>query len=595
MRRWLIFTLLVVATALATSSPSFAAPPPNDDRANAASIPTFPATLTGTTVEATVERLDPQVSQCGRIDATSWYTITQSPDGTIVLGLQGATLAPVIRVYRLRANGIGELDCANAAAGRRAQIAFESVRGATFLVVVGKKPNTADSDYSLDAQLFLPPTNDSQRNAEPLKSLPATVKSSTLGATTDTGDPKGCGLAGGTVWYSVTPGSAARLVVRLNAQGDLDATVVIRERIRSQFDDVACAKTDKKGNAVAAVDVEKGAQYAIAVGQRAGSSPGDFTLEALAAQAAERAPGVRLSGTGVRSSVNGLTDVNDIWWKTLTPGTTYRIAFSSRGCAEVSVRSLKRPTDRLGYLECSGYTTFTPGPDGGGRYTFEVVAPRTTESQPYKLQISPAGADDLGVGSGLPNLGRVSGRLDPLGVDVTDVYHFDVDRTADVRLDLTQSGASQFSLVLVTDSGAHVTSGETRIHRNLQPGRYVVAVRGTPGTRGGRYSLALVIRGLTSTSLTASSASVSPGSSVTLSAQTSPTPDGGITEIEIDRFDPLSGWQFARLIRVGGSGGSVSWTPPDQGRWRARASFLGTRRFSPSRSSYAFVLVEERG
>ena len=105
----------------------------------------------------------------------------------------------MIRVYRLRPNGIAELDCATANTGQRAQIAFESVRGATFLVVVGKKPSTADSDYSVDAQLFLPPANDSQRNAEPLKTLPATVKSTTLGATTDTTDPKGCGLAGGTV------------------------------------------------------------------------------------------------------------------------------------------------------------------------------------------------------------------------------------------------------------------------------------------------------------------------------------------------------------------------------------------------------------
>ncbi len=514
--------------------------------------------------------------------------------------MQGANLAPVIRVYRLRPNGIAELDCAAATAGQRAQVAFESVRGATFLVVVGKKASTADSDYSVDAQLFLPPANDSQRNAEALKGLPATVKSTTLGATTDTTDPKGCGLAGGTVWYGISPGNAARIVVRLKAQGDLDASVFIRERVRSQVEDVACAKTDKRGSALAAVDVEKGAQYFVAVGQRSGSSPGDFSLEALAAQAAERSPGVHLTAAGARSTVNGLTDVNDIWWRKVTPGTTYRVAFSSPGCAELSIKSLERPTERLGYLECSGYTTFTPGPDGGGRYTFEVIAPHTTDSQPYRLHVSPAGADDLGVGETLPNLGRIRGTLNPLGVDVSDVYHFDVDRTADVRLDLTQdvrldltqAGASSFSLVLVTDEGARITSGETRIHRNLRQGRYVVAVRGTPGTRGGRYALALVIRQLTATSLSANSTTVVPGSTATFAARTSPTPDGGVTEIQVDRFDPLSGWQFFRLIRVAGSGGSASFRPPGQGRWRARAAFLGTLRSSPSRSDFTFVNVQ---
>jgi hypothetical protein len=590
MRRCLV--LAIAGIVLATASPSLAAPPSNDDRANAAPIPTFPASVPGTTTEATVERLDPQVSQCGRIDATSWYSIAQSPDGTIELGVQGANLAPVIRVYRLRPNGIAELDCAAANAGQRAQIAFESVRGATFLVVVGKKPSTADADYAVDAQLFLPPANDSQRNAEALKGLPATVKSTTLGATTDTTDPKGCGLAGGTVWYGIAPGNAARIVVRLKAQRDLDASVFIRERVRSQVEDVACAKTDKRGSALAAVDVEKGAQYFVAVGQRSGSSPGDFSLEALAAQAAERSPGVHLTAAGARSTVNGLTDVNDIWWRELTPGTTYRVAFSSPGCAVLSIKSLRRPTERLGYLECSGYTTFTPGPDGGGRYTFEVIAPHTTDSQPYRLHVAPAGADDLGVGETLPNLRRIRGTLNPLGADVSDVYHFDVDRTADVRLDLTQAVASLFSLVLVTDEGARVTSDETRIHRNLRPGRYVVAVRGTPGARGGRYALALVIRQLTTTSLSASSTTVAPGSTATLTARTSPTPDGGVIEIQVDRFDPLSGWQFYRLIRVAGAGGSASFTPPGPGRWRARAAFLGTLRSSPSRSAYTFLNVQ---
>ena len=61
--------------------------------------------------------------------------------------------------------------------------------------------------------------------------------------------------------------------------------------------------------------------------------------------------------------------------------------------------------------------------------------------------------------------------------------------------------------------------------------------------------------------------------------------------IQIDRFDPLAGWQFSRLLRVAAPSASVSWTPPAAGRWRARARFLGTLRASPSRSGYAYVLV----
>src|SRR4029453_7286274 len=49
------------------------AAPPTDNRANAEPIPAFPHTLSATTAEATVERLDPQVSRCGRIEAALWY------------------------------------------------------------------------------------------------------------------------------------------------------------------------------------------------------------------------------------------------------------------------------------------------------------------------------------------------------------------------------------------------------------------------------------------------------------------------------------------------------------------------------------------
>jgi hypothetical protein len=564
-----------VLLALAAPSLAHAAtPPPNDDRAAAQSIPTFPGSVSGTTADATVERLDPQVSQCGRIESTVWYSITQSPDGTIVLDAQADGFAPVIRVYRMRPNGITEVDCASANAGQKAQIAFESVRGAGFLVVVGKKPSTPDAAFTLNAQLFLPPANDTVREAQPIRSLPATAKGTTLGATTDESDPGSCSLQGGTVWYAVAPGRAGRLVFQLHAEGNLDASIVVLEKVRSQIDEVDCARTDKKGDATAAASVEKGAQYLVVVGQRKGSSPGDFTLDVLASQAPEQAPGQRLAARGASSTVNGLTDVNDVWWTSMRPGTTYRIAFDSPGCAEVYLSHRSR---RLTSLECRSYTTFTPGPDGGGRYVFEVVATGTTRSQPYRLQVAAAGNDDLGEGLPLANQSTARGSLSPSGVDLLDLYHFDVTQSSDVRLRL----GGGFSLLLVTESGGRVASGGNEIRRRLGAGRYVVAVRGTTGQRAGRYAVSLVIRQLTSTTLTVT------GDSFT--ARTSPTADGGTIELQIDRFDPLTGWQFNRLVRLSGRGGTYSWTPPAAGRWRARASFRGTLGYSPSRSGYVFV------
>ena len=102
--------LLTALVALAFAAPALAAPPPNDNRADAQLLPSFPASTHGTTVDATVERLDPQVSKCGRIEATVWYRIEAAPDGTIVATVQASgTLAPVVRIYRRNPSNIAEV------------------------------------------------------------------------------------------------------------------------------------------------------------------------------------------------------------------------------------------------------------------------------------------------------------------------------------------------------------------------------------------------------------------------------------------------------------------------------------------------------
>ena len=105
------------------------------------------------------------------------------------------------------------------------------------------------------------------------------------------------------------------------------------------------------------------------------------------------------------------------------------------------------------------------------------------------------------------------------------------------------------------------------------------------------------MREITSTGMMISgsrSAKAGPGRSVRLEARTTPAPGGGLVKMQINRFDPLEGWQFSRMIRVRvGSGGvaAVHWTPPSVGRWQVRATYRGTRSSSPSRSNVARLLV----
>jgi hypothetical protein len=583
-----IAVLGALLAAFAFPGQAVAAPPPNDNRADSVLLPDFPSNVHGTTAEATVERLDPQVSRCGRIESTVWYRVEAAPDGTIVATAQAAAgFSPVLRIYRRGSSSIQELDCATATAGGKAVVSVQAVRGAGYLILVGRRPGTADGDFDLRAELFLPPANDERGGAVSLGRPPATVRATTLGATGDASDVPACGMSGGTIWYRLTGPATRRVLLRLSASEELDAVVAVFRPVRSRLDLVACAPTDRKGSLVLGFAARSGASYLVAVGEQRNSPPGAFSMQLQPAEAPERHPGRALRRGGVSDSVNGLTDVNDVWSIRLRRGTTYRVAFSSSPCARATLHA----RNRVVRLSCRAHSTFTPGRDGGGRYVVEVTASPTASRQRYRLHIAAAAADDVGVGVELKPGSGARGSLSPGGVDVLDLYHFDVARHSEVRLRLSQTAGS-FGLIVLTDTGARMAAGGGEFRRRLGRGRYVVAVQGAVGSRAGRYRLSLRLRDVTSTSLLASgraSAEISPGASVTLSCLVSPSASGRV-ELQIDRFDPLTGWHFHRVVRIS-AGTGISWRPPAAGRWRVRARFLGSARSAPSRSGYAHILV----
>src|SRR5207302_5677961 len=328
----------LIRIALATSfaalviAPSAAAtPPPNDNRADAQALGEFPVDVRGTLLEATAERLDPQISKCGTVASTVWYRIDTAPDGTINLAVQAAAgVAPVIRVYARGSSALREIACGSAAAGGLATASFDTTRGSNYLILVGRKTTSADGDFELRADLTLPPeppANDRAAAATRLRRLPATVRGTTVGARSDENDPTDCSLAGATVWYRVRAPRKGLIVLKLHANGSLDAVVDVREQARSQLRGVGCRRTDDRGDATVAFAASAGTSYLIAVGDQDGSRAGTFSLTAVAAAAPEKAPGRALPQRQVRAALNGLVNVNDIWHTTLVAGTTYRIAF----------------------------------------------------------------------------------------------------------------------------------------------------------------------------------------------------------------------------------------------------------------------------
>jgi hypothetical protein len=580
---------IALAVALAVTPAALAEPPSNDNRASAQVIPSFPFEVHGTLVEATVERLDPQVSECGSIASTVWYRIEVAPDGIVTANARAAAgVAPVLRLYRQGRSAISEVDCGVAPAGGTATASVETVRGANYFILVGRRPTSADGEFDLSVTLTLPPdppANDRSAAATRVRGLPATVSGTTVGARSEESDPAQCGLSGGSVWYRL-PGRQGLVVLRLQTARNLDAVLVVVERSGARSGGIACRRTTARGAATVAFNARRGSAYHVVVGHPESAERGTFTLRVVAADAPERLARRALPARGVRASLNGLTNPNDLWRLALRPGVGYRIAFASSSCAGLTLRRAGRSAALL-VLPCGGYRVFTPGPDGGGRYVLDVNAAASERTQSYRLQVSPVQADDVGIGLPLRSHAVRRGALSPQSVDIIDVYHFDVERQSDVRL--TLRGGEPFTLRLVTESGGRLGSGAD-VRRRLGPGRYVVGVSASPGTPGGSYGLALLVRDITSTTLVLADAELPRGTTLVLRPTVTPAAAGGRIELQIDRFDPFGGWQFFRLLRTS-VGSSVGWTPPRAGTWRVRASFLGTQAASPSRSGYVRVTV----
>jgi hypothetical protein len=410
------------------------------------------------------------------------------------------------------------------------------------------------------------------------------------------------------VWYRFTAASSDRVVVRLKAGGDLDAVVTVYRRVRSQLRNVTCDPTDDKGVARLSFETAKGGSYLIEVGQRVGSAAGTFRLDLFSPEPPAAPPGDPLPVKGVRDSVDSLVDPDDAWSTALRPGTTYRIKVTAApgSCLDAALYPPETRSfgfDSLRELPCNGYGTFTPGPDGGGRYTIRVAADsELVGRQVYRLRVAPAAADDIAPGlpidNGQTRRGAVSGRT----LDVVDLYRFAVGSRSDLTLTLKAGAKSRIDLVLLTDRGRRLRCecfevGGQRLRIRLNPGRYYAVVRARESS-GGRYRLAMLLREITTTDLLISGGhdvSALPGQAVTLAARvSSAAAAGGLVRIQVDRFDPLDGWQFFRLfvLRAGGDGSaSAIWVPPTVGRWRAHAVFYGTRTASPSSSAYSRLLV----
>ncbi len=150
---WSKRVLIAAAAAGIAAIPALAAPPNNDDRANARPV-SVPATVNGTTRESTLESNDPG-GGCGSVEGTVWYSLDPATTGRVAIELAArGDLEAVIEVYRRDRSQLDRLDCDSTNRRGDASVVFSADKDQRYLIRVGEQFNSESGDFTLD--LFRP-------------------------------------------------------------------------------------------------------------------------------------------------------------------------------------------------------------------------------------------------------------------------------------------------------------------------------------------------------------------------------------------------------------------------------------------------------
>jgi hypothetical protein len=453
-----------------------------------------------------------------------------------------------------------------------------------------------------------PPANDEIAAAQPIQSLPATVNGTTVGASVVPGEAtSSCGAATiNSVWYVLhtSSTSAQRIGIELAAAGKLDATVDVYRAVRSELTPVTCEQTEEEGKSSLTFRGRRNSVYEIRVAALSNSQLAGFALSVFLPTPAVKPPGAPLPAGGASGRVDRIQDVNAAYSLSLHAGVSYMFSLANRtkhgACPSAALFAPGTTSFEGGStllrIACSGYQLFTPGPGQGGRYSIEIT-PRTrhTGIQRFHLEVAPAGADETAPGIALGNYEVARAHLNGEGVQVLRLYRLDVTSHSNLTLRLHAPQSAEFNLRLLSQEGGLIAcqcggSGSQKLQQKLTVGRYYVAVSVRNGSAGD-FSLERESRTITHTKASFGRISARAGRETPIHVRVSPGASGPL-KVNIERFDPLFGWQFYRQVRTQVNAGvaSIPFTAPTVGRWRADAVYAGSRVSSPSAVGFTYLI-----
>lgn len=123
---------VALVTLVGTSSPAFAAPPPNDTFPGRVAIGTIPFNVTQDTSEATTDADDVELNVCGApaMDASVWYEYTATADGGLVADVSASNYGAGVFVATGSPGSFEVVACGPGAT------AWDTTAGETYSIIV---------------------------------------------------------------------------------------------------------------------------------------------------------------------------------------------------------------------------------------------------------------------------------------------------------------------------------------------------------------------------------------------------------------------------------------------------------------------------
>jgi len=196
--------------------PAYAAPPPNDNFADATIINALPYSSIVDNSEATVEPDEPQYGNYS--PWTVWYSFTPSANAVLRANMEGTIFSDTnLTVYQAEGPGFGSLNFLGSVSWSwGGSIIFSAQAGTTYYFQAGSLNNVGE--LHLNLEIIPPPANDDFADAAIISSLPFGDTVDITGASIEAGEPNSpCHsyALGKTIWYSFTPASSGSITANV--------------------------------------------------------------------------------------------------------------------------------------------------------------------------------------------------------------------------------------------------------------------------------------------------------------------------------------------------------------------------------------------